>query len=441
MRCARARASGWRRGRFLFSFLVLACLAIAGAAPGSEISEPVGQPIEATPVVRLSWHDIARAVDQQPRLLAGNYQVDAARGGVRAAGAVPNPTLEGTLGQGHPQTQGLEEATGSARVEWSATLTVPLGWIAQRSSRIGAASAEVDAADSERKALRRDVMLQLRTLFWNLAYEQELVGSLTDLESQTNTLAQTVAKRVEKGEARPVEATRVEIELENVRSDLDAARTALGARQAELALWLGAPADRTLEAVADLEATPTALDRETALYKARSTHPALAAAKARTRALEAEVAVERRARVPSFDVNGFAESELDRRAYGVGLSVDLPVWNWNSGRIAQAEASLAAGRKQAEAAALDLEASVLDTQAACQASSATATRFKNNVVPRSESAAATMERTYQLGEASLLELIDSRRNLLDSRRLYLSALAQAQIDCSRLGALVGEDFE
>jgi hypothetical protein len=47
----------------------------------------------------------------------------------------------------------------------------------------------------------------------------------------------------------------------------------------------------------------------------------------------------------------------------------------------------------------------------------------------------------KLGEASLLELIDSRRTLLDSRRLYLSALAQAQIDCSRLGALVGEDFE
>ena len=61
-------------------------------------------------------------------------------------------------------------------------------------------------------------------------------------------------------------------------------------------------------------------------------------------------------------------------------------------------------------------------------------------MPRSETAASTMERTYQLGEASLLEVIDARRTLLDSRRLYLSALAQAQLDCSRLGALAGEEL-
>ncbi len=51
-----------------------------------------------------------------------------------------------------------------------------------------------------------------------------------------------------------------------------------------------------------------------------------------------------------------------------------------------------------------------------------------------------MERTYQLGEASLLEVIDARRTLLDTRRQLLGALAQAQIDCSRLGALVGEEL-
>jgi len=103
--------------------------------------------------------------------------------------------------------------------------------------------------------------------------------------------------------------------------------------------------------------------------------------------------------------------ELDRRAYGVGLEVDLPLWNWNSGRIARAEALLAAGRKRAEATRREVEATVLEVQAACQASVLTATRLKDNVVPRSESAARTMDRTYQLGEASLLEVIDARRTL------------------------------
>lgn len=396
-------------------------------APAANVDAPSG------PVVKVTWPDIVRLVDQHPRLSVGKFQVDAARGGVDAAGAVPNPILEGNVGQGVARTG------GASRVEWGLAVTMPLGWIAQRGSRIDAAEAEVDVALAESKALRRDVLLQLRTLFWNLAYEQARVTSLVDLEAQTLALVETVRKRVEKGEVRPVEATRVEIELEKVTSELESARTSLSARQAELALWLGLPARGTILAVVELDALPVAVDRDTALAKARLAHPALAVARARTRFLEAEVGTERMARVPSFFVTGFTNYELDRRAYGVGLAVDLPLWNWNSGRIAQAEAKLAAGRKQAQATGLEVEASVLEAQSACQASVATATRFRNNVVPRSESAASTMEKTYQLGEASLLEVIDARRTLLDSRRLYLSALAQAQIDCSRLGALVGEE--
>ncbi|MEK7705249.1 MAG: TolC family protein [Myxococcota bacterium] len=386
-------------------------------------------------IVNVTWTDIVRLVDEHPRITAGRFQIDAARGGVSAAGAVPNPTLEGTVGQG------LARAGGDPRVEWGLALTMPLGWIAQRGSRVDAAEAEVDVAFGENEVLRRDVLLQLRTLFWTLASEQSRVSSLSALEAETLALVHTVRKRVEMGEARSVEAIRVEIEIEKITSELEAARTSLSARQAELALWLGDFAGKTLVAVADLDALPTPVDRDTALGKARATHPALTVARARTRVLEAEVGTERMARVPSIGLAGFTTNELDRRAYGAGLAVDLPLWSWNSGRIAQAEAKLAAGRKQAEATGLELETSVLDVQAACQASVLTATRFRNNVVPRSETAASMMEKTYHLGEASLLEVIDARRTLLDSRRLYLSALTQAQIDCSRLGALVGEDVK
>jgi cobalt-zinc-cadmium efflux system outer membrane protein len=383
-------------------------------------------------VVRVTWSDIVRLVDRHPRLAAGRFQIDAARGAVDAAGAVPNPTLEATVGQGRARV-----GPGS-RFEWSLGLNMPLGWIAQRGSKVAAAEAEVDVAAAESKALRRDVLLQLRTLFWNLASEQARVASLEQLEVQTSALAQTVKKRVEKGEIRPIDATRVEIELEKVTSELESARTSLVARQSQLALWLGVPKGKAVMAAQDRSALPAAMSLDDALAKTRTTHPALAAARARTQSLAAEVDTEKMARVPNFSLTAFTGYEFDRRTYGVGLAVDLPIWNWNSGRIAQAEAKSAAGRKQGEAMALELETTVIEAQAACRASVATATRLRNNVVPRSETAASTMERTYQLGEASLLEVIDARRTLLDVRCLYLSAFAQARIDCSRLGALVGE---
>jgi outer membrane protein TolC len=52
-----------------------------------------------------------------------------------------------------------------------------------------------------------------------------------------------------------------------------------------------------------------------------------------------------------------------------------------------------------------------------------------------------MEKTYQLGEASLLETIDARRVFVETRRTYLAAQAQAQIDCSRFNMLIGEEVD
>jgi cobalt-zinc-cadmium efflux system outer membrane protein len=430
---ANGRAPSRRRGWLLF--LLLLVVSPAKADPGQPVQAHAPGATAEGPtatVTQVSWADIALLVERHPRLAAGAHQVEAARAGVDAAGAVPNPTLEGTVGQARP-------LDGDSGVEWGLALTLPLGWIAPRGPQIDAAESEVDVATAENEALRREVLLQLRVLFWGLAYDQASVASLEALDAQTSALVRTVQQRVEEGEARPVEATRVEIELEKVTSELETARTSLSARQSELALWLGVAPGKPLVAVADLDALPAVADREAALARATATHPALAAARATARTLEAAVDIERRARVPSFSLTGFAELELDQRAYGVGLAVDLPVWSWNSGAIARAEASLAAGKEQAEAEALSLEAAVIQAQAACHASVAAATRFRDNVVPRSESGASMTERAYQLGEASLLEVIDARRTLLDAHRFHLSALAQAHIDCSRLRALVGEE--
>lgn len=429
MRCASWRASRRRRGRFPVLLFLL-----VGPAGATRAADAGSAPGPSAKVINVTWPDIVRLVERHPRFAAGRLQIDAARGFAAAAGAVPNPTVEGSVGQGRSW------AGDATRFEWGLTLSVPLGWLAQRGSRIAEAEAEVEVAAAESQQLRREILLELLTLYWSLGHEQARVVSLDSLAAQTAGLVAAVRRRVEKGEARPVEATRVEIELDRVGNELDAARLALSAGQAALALWLGAPEGQTIVVAGDLAALPAVLDRDTAMARTEATHPAVRLTRARTRALGAALDTEKRARVPSASLGGFAAHELDRRAYGVGLAVTLPVWNWNRGGIARAEAQLSASRQQAGATARQLATTVIEAQSACQASATVAGRLGHSMVPRSESAAATMERTYQLGEASLLEVIDARRTLLETRRLYLKALAQAQIDCGRLGLLVGEEI-
>ena len=78
----------WRRRLWLAVVLFL----------GGAVSVVSGQPLSTTPapsspLVTVTWAEIVRLVDQHPRLAVGQSQIAAARGGLRAAGAVPNPTF------------------------------------------------------------------------------------------------------------------------------------------------------------------------------------------------------------------------------------------------------------------------------------------------------------------------------------------------------------
>jgi cobalt-zinc-cadmium efflux system outer membrane protein len=294
--------------------------------------------------------------------------------------------------------------------------------------------------EAESEAMRRDVLLQLRLLFWNLVHEQERVATLTALNRETAALADTARQRVEKGESRPVAATRIRIEAEKIAGKLAMAQSVLKTRQVQLGLWLGVAGGKPLAAIADLTKFPRPISVEPARAQVRGTHPTIRAAEAKVQALSTGVSLERRARIPTFSLQAFTDHELDRTAYGVGLAVDFPLWNWNTGGIRKAEARLAAGRSRLDAERIELQAAVIEAQAACQSGVALAERFRDKIQPSAASAAQTIERTYQLGEATLLEVLDARRTLLETRIQTLAILAQAQAECSRLTVLTGEEL-
>jgi outer membrane protein, heavy metal efflux system len=385
---------------------------------------------DAADTLRITWQDITRLVDEHPRLAAGRFGVVAARGAAAAAGALPNPALDASLAR---------DVGAPDRREVELGLTLPLGWITQRAHRLRAANAQVAASREEARAIRRDALFELQSLFWNLVHDQAQVAALEALRGQTAELARLVSRRVETGEARPSEVTRVEIELEKATSELEANRTLLRARQDQLGLWIRHTEEQRLVVDADLASVPSVPDLGAALAAVRAGHPTLDAASARVRMLAAELGAERMARIPEVSLRGFTLEEPERRARGGALALALPIWNWNSGRIAQARAQLEAGRRQLEWETRQIESAVIEVQAACQANAQTAMRYRDRILPRSEAAAQIMEKTYRLGEASLFEAIDARRVLVETRRQYLAVLLQTQLDSSHLNALVGQE--
>jgi cobalt-zinc-cadmium efflux system outer membrane protein len=385
--------------------------------------------LDASPPLR--WQEVVAELDRNPRFREGSLRATAARASVDAAGQVPNPKLEVTAGEGWTADGTIRKA------EWALGLTVPLEWLGTRGPRVDAAHAAASEAAEEASLVRQEVLLRLRRLFILVAHDERLVESLAASSRQADDLARLVRLRVERGEARPPELPRVEVEAERARLAVAQARSRAMVHRDQLSLWVGRPVEHVAIDMAQAPEPPALADvRE----RVASDQPRVRAARDRVAAAAAELRAERNQRIPAISVSGYALAEVDRSAVGGGLGIEFPVWNWNSGKIAQAEAIQAAEEARLLVATYEARGALVESWATCTQGRLASRRLRDEVVPRAETAAAKMERSYQLGESPLFETLDSRRALLEVRRELLAAELEQQLECSTLTILTGGDL-
>lgn len=386
---------------------------------------------EALVPQEINWEQIIQLVDKHPALTQQDQLLAANRAKVAAVKEIPNPDVEVSLARGH------SDGENQTALEWGVALTVPLDWMATRNAKIKAVQAERSEVRSQKETLRRDILLTLRLLYWRLVYEQERVESLEALDDQIGVLVQTIQKRIESGDARPIELTRVEVEKEKVVSELEMAKVLHRTQSDKLAAWVG-KSNTLFYAQSKLDSLPSAPSLHTT-RKQLASHPTMESTQAKLGTQQERSRLEKKSRFPEMSLALFAEQELDKNAVGVGLEMDLPLWNFNRGAIQQSKQLEGVLKTELEVRQRDLEQQLIEVHGRCNASLTHAQRFETFVIPKVTQVAATMERAYSLGEVTLLEVIDTQRTVLETQQQLLSSQLQAQLDCSELLSFVAED--
>jgi cobalt-zinc-cadmium efflux system outer membrane protein len=139
-------------------------------------------------------------------------------------------------------------------------------------------------------------------------------------------------------------------------------------------------------------------------------------------------------------VGGFYASELDREAVGGRLTVELPLWDRKAGRVQRAEATAAAEASRADAEGRALVAALAEASASCARAREVADRHRTSILPRAEESARTLARTFELGEAGLLDVIDARRVLLAARHEALASARERDVECGASILLSGREL-
>lgn len=405
--------------------LALGILALSCTVPNLARSE------ESAPT--LAWRDIVAHVHDLPSVRHADTLATAAQGAILQARSIPMPEADIRLGQGLPRSGGAGDLT------WGLEVTVPLDWVAPRAALIRAAKAKAEAGRREVAQARRDALARLAVLFQRAAHGQRLAQTLQSSEARFDALVARIRKRVEAGEARPTDLSRAEGERERVRLDRERAQADGDADRDALAALLGRawnPSIR-IDAPDNLPNPPAPLPD--CIQAALGTHPGLAAVRELGRAAGARLDAERARRLPGLALGAYYARELDQDAVGALIQVRLPSWDLNTGAIRQARAAWHAQEQAALAQALEVRAAVSGAWTRCTQRRAAALRFADDVLPRTESTALAIEQAFVLGEASLMDVLDVQRALVETRKESLESRFEARIECLELHQMTGED--
>jgi outer membrane protein, heavy metal efflux system len=378
---------------------------------------------------------IARARDREPWLRAARADIEVARGQLQQAGLRANPTM---IVERRVEPGGTDRVT-SVGVEWPLELF-------RRGVRVRAAEREVEisqftAADRER-LLVADVRLRYGAA---AAAVRDLVVA-DDLVAAARRQFDLLRARVDEGAAPPLERDLLDVDLRR----LEAERT-LAAGRADVAIvllaqLLGMEPDQplrlrhTLDELVAVRAAPSTSEGE-APIEARTD-----VREARARVALADTAVDRMRREGRIEVSVFATymrmdagfpqfgfdsaGALERirgrfNYVAGGANIALPILNRNQGRVASALAERSAADHRREAVEIAARSDLVAARARDARARHTLALYESGMRALARQNLDVVRKTFDLGRATVFDLVAEQRRFLDVEQAYTAALREA----------------
>jgi len=412
--------------RLLFYAVVATALAFGAAGPAS--SQTSSDALTADVAVR-------EALAANRDLQAARFAIDVARGRLLQTGRLANPELVMSYADDFAFM-----AEGERRGSIGFAQRFPITARLRHQKEV--ARADLAIAESEVRNAARTLVADVLRAFYSVRTLEERKAVQSDLVATVKRIEDVTARRLQAAEVSPVDLSllRVQrltleqaaIELESEREVALAELTRLLGRRSAKGLRLAGSLDPGPGRVAELLAEPTPTDS--------STRPDLAAARRGIERAGADRDLAHAEVLQDWTVGlGFdqerqvfdAPIHTKRDAFlSLDLTIPLPLWNRQQGRIAAAEADLRRARRSRDALALRIREEIQAGRARLRALRRNVDRYATVVLPEVTLSQALVERGYREGLVKIPSLLQSQRQYVEARSLdaeMRGALRQATI--------------
>lgn len=391
---------------------------------------------------------IARALDREPSLRAARTGIDVARGLRQQAGLRPNPTL---TFERRDEPAGTDNQS-SVGLEWPLDLF-------RRRGRVRVAERELEAARLAVADRERLLVADVRMRYGVAAAAVRDVGVADELVSTARRQLDLVRTRVDEGATPPIERDLLDVELRRVEAERLLAAGRADAAMVHLKQLLGMVPEEPLLLRETLESLVAGSPTGTAPASSVSiaARPDVLEAGARVTVADARIDQARHeGRVDvslygtymrmdaGFPQQGFGPTGALERVRGRfnyvagGAIVMVPLFNRNQGQVAAALAERSGAEARREAAALAARAEVAAAQARDVQARRAVNLYTGGIRRLARQNLDVVRQTFDLGRATVFDVLAEQRRYLDIEQAYTTALREAWEARAALKRALGE---
>lgn len=370
-----------------------------------------------------------------PLISAKLREVEAKKAAYQASKRLFNPGLE--FHKGRAKSHDSSKKRNTDGVSLSQYLENPL----KRHYRIQMHEKDWQAAEYLFDFSKLELAYKIKNFFYKIlllinkkGFSQKNLGSIREIHK-------LIEKRAKLGEVKELEAIKLYVETLKAQNELNKIQTELKLAKENLNKFLGYSLPPDFSVSGELDYRPLAMVEKTLLDKTLLSHPLVKTKEKDLEYAKSNLSYVKWQRFPDFTLSGFIHNELDGKNKGIGISLDIPLWNFKSKEIAEAENLRLKQSEELRALKMEITTEVKIKLNQLRLSEQSIKIFHAGLLKQAEESLKISEASYKQGEISLIDYLDSQRTYYSILKDYQESLFAWNADKAALEKAIGGDIK
>lgn len=418
------------------------CLCVLPPGGGTaQAAEPVLAAPVPPPAVRLSLTEaMALFLKENLDLLIAKYGIDSSKGQQITARLFPNPVLQ--IGSVASFTQGNTLANSGSFATQVQQLFELAG---KRGYRIESAGFGVQTAEADFEDAVRQLGFTIKDSYYRVLVAQRRLALAEENRDRFARILDVNTIRFKKGYIAEVDLIRIRLQVVDFQSQVIEAIQEGESARAELRQLLRLSPATKLELTTEMDYRRVDPDMGRLRSVALEIRPDIKGRRAALSQREADLKLAKAYRIPDVTIGaGYSVQGPrgpDNQQMGIlNLGVPLPLFNRNQGGILQAEVGVQSAQADLDRTVNRVENQVDVAYRNLLQSRRLVEAYLAGVLDDARSTFTIVERAYERGGATILDLLDAARTSRTIQQNFIEALFSYQHNLFQLESSVGQEI-